>query len=302
MADLETHRTIVGEPLSASYRGWQALTTPPNSLGFMLLQILGGLEGLVTSFDPAGDGAPIVAELFRQVNADRDRYLGEANLPLAHLLSADHIEALCARVRKPTMPSAGSRHSPLGRDTVAICAADDSGWAIVLMQSIFHSFGARILEPSTGIIVQNRGASFSFDSQSRNVVLPRKRPPHTLMPIFIRRNGGIAYLVGTMGGKAQPQILAQVLARLLDLRQTPGEAVSAPRWVLGGLEVGSAEGIVRLEGRLASERRAFELGGFPVETLSDFDEEVGQAQVIQTGPNGFVAMADPRSDGAGRAW
>ena len=158
------------------------------------------------------------------------------------------------------------------------------------------------MEPRTGIIVQNRGASFSFDPQARNAVAPGKRPPHTLMPVVIRRNGRLAYLVGTMGGKAQPQILAQVLARLLDLGQTPGEAVSAPRWVLGGLEVGSAEGIVRLEARLATRHRAFELQGFPVETLSNFDEEVGQAQVIQVGPSGFVAVADPRSDGAGRAW
>jgi gamma-glutamyltranspeptidase len=302
MADLATHKTVVGEPLSGSYRGWQVLTPPPNSQGFVLLEILAALEGLTTSFDPAGADAPIVAELFRQANADRDRHLSAADVPVATLLSADSVEELRARVRERAKVVRPAHGPPLGRDTVAICATDDSGWAVVLIQSIFHAFGARILEPDTGIIAQNRGAAFSLESGAGNTLAPGRRPPHTLMPVAVMRRGRLAYLVGTMGGKAQPQILAEILARLLDLGQALGDALSAPRWVLGGLEVGSVEGTIRLEGRLGRMRRAFEDGGFPVEILSDFDEEVGQVQAIQAGTDGFVAESDPRSDGAGLAW
>jgi gamma-glutamyltranspeptidase len=302
MTDLATHRSVVGEPLSDSYRGWQVLTTPPNSQGFALLEILAALEGMTRSIDPAGAEAPMVAELVRHVSADRDQFIADVDVPVARLLSRDHIEEFRARVLGLPGIARRSGPAPLGRDTVAICAADESGWGVVLIQSIFHAFGARILEPNTGITVQNRGASFSLDPHAPNAATPGRRPPHTLMPVVVRRDRRLAYLIGTMGGKAQPQIHVQILARLLDLTEAVGDAVSAPRWVLGGLELGSAEGIIRLEGRLGPMRAAFEDRGFPVEMLADFDEEVGQVQAIQVRTNGFVAMSDPRSDGAGFAW
>jgi gamma-glutamyltranspeptidase/glutathione hydrolase len=173
---------------------------------------------------------------------------------------------------------------------------------VVLIQSVFHSFGARLMEPETGIIVQNRGAAFSLEPDVPYRLAPGRRPPHTLMPVMVRMGGRVAWLSGAMGGKAQPQIQAELLGRLLDLGQSPAEAVSAARWVVGGLDIGSAEDVVRLEGRLDDLRGGFEWGGLQTARLADYDEEVGQAQVIAIQQDGFVAAADPRSDGAAAAW
>ncbi len=300
--DLAEHETTVGQPLAGIYRGWNVLTTPPNSQGFALLEILAALEGVVPAFDPNGANAPQVARLFRLVAADRDRYLSDGDVPVAELLGADRVAWLRAGMRRHEVEPSLSRAEPLGRDTVAICAADAAGWGVVLIQSVFHSFGARILEPATGIVAQNRGASFSLDPRAPNGLIPGRRPPHTLMPVMVYRDGRLSYLSGTMGGKAQPQIQAGLLGRLLDLHQGPVAAVTAPRWVLGGLEIGSVEGVVRLEGRLGPMRERFERAGFETEVLTDFDEEVGHAQVIKVGAEGFDAAADPRSDGAAAAW
>jgi oxamate amidohydrolase len=301
-SDLAEHETTSGEPLTGGYRGWEVLTTPPNTQGFILLEILAALEGAVPGFDPTGPAAPRVARLFGLANADRDRLLADSDVPVEALLAPDHVGWLRAAMDRGGLGPQPSRPEPVGRDTVAICAADDAGWGVVLIQSVFHSFGARILEPGTGIVAQNRGAGFSLSPGTPHLLAPGRRPPHTLMPVMVRRRGQVAYLSGTMGGKAQPQIQAELLGRLLDLGHGPAETVNAARWVLGGLEVGSAEGVVRLEARIGSMRAGFEQAGFETEALSDFDEEVGQAQVIAVTDAGFAAASDPRSDGAAAAW
>ena len=67
---------------------------------------------------------------------------------------------------------------PHGGDTIAIAAADEEGHAVSLIQSLYFSFGALILEPSTGIVCQNRGAAFTLDAGHPNRLAPGRRP-HT---------------------------------------------------------------------------------------------------------------------------
>jgi gamma-glutamyltranspeptidase/glutathione hydrolase len=158
------------------------------------------------------------------------------------------------------------------------------------------------MEPATGIIVQNRGAAFVLDPDSPSCLAPGRRPPHTLTPVMVRREGRLVCASGAMGGKAQPQIQAQILGRVLDLGLDAATAVSAPRWVVGGLEVGSVEHVVRLEARLSALRASFDNEGFETELLGAFDEEVGHAQFISFVGDEFDAAADPRSDGRAAAW
>ena len=100
-------------------------------------------------------------------------------------------------------------------DTIALVTRDAEGRAVSLIQSLYWSFGAQLIEPSTGIILQNRGTSFSLDPDHPNVIAPGKRPAHTLMPVLVEREGTLVGVLGTMGGKVQPQIHTQVLVRLL---------------------------------------------------------------------------------------
>lgn len=270
----------------------------------MLLQILAVLEMLALAPDPLGPDAALLAEIFVRCAADRDKYLADprrAGVPIEDLLSEMHLRELCEKVRRGVEPgpAPGShRRRPRG-DTVAVVAADARGWAVSLLQSVFHSFGAAILEPATGIVCQNRGAAFSLDPTSPNVIEGGKRPAHTLMPVLVQRDGRLRAVAGTMGGQAQPQIHAQLLTRALDEGRDPWEAVEAPRWVLGRLESGATAETVFVEARAANSS-TFE--GWSVAGLKDFDEEVGHAQLILVGATGALeAASDPRSDGASAA-
>jgi gamma-glutamyltranspeptidase/glutathione hydrolase len=306
MDDLARHRTELQEPLSHDYRGLEIVTTPPNSQGFVLLEILSALAELDALPDPLGPDAALLAHVFRLASADRDDVLADPRcgpVPVDALLAPEHAAELLrkARARLDSPVAARAATGPSG-DTVAVVAADSDGHAVSLIQSVFRSFGSGILEPETGIVCHSRGSFFSLDPSSPNVLEGKKRPAHTLMPVMTRREGRLTGVHGAMGGKAQPQIHAHLLLRLLG-GATPADALAAPRWVAGGLDVDSADDVILLERSAGPESAdAFDAAGMPVELLDDLDEGVGHAQLIWRGPDGTLeAATDPRADGAAAA-
>ena len=53
---------------------------------------------------------------------------------------------------------------PKGGDTVWMGAADSSGLVVSYIQSLYWEFGSGCVLPGTGVLMQNRGASFSLQS------------------------------------------------------------------------------------------------------------------------------------------
>jgi gamma-glutamyltranspeptidase len=297
-ADLAAHRTDLEPALGACIGGEQVLTMGANSQGFSLLQILAAVEALEID-DPLGAGAPLLAAVFRESADDRDRHLADPQAmdrPVESLLTAEHIAALAGRARTRTIPRPAAVRP--GGDTVAVVAADDR-LAVSLIESLFYGFGSGILEPRTGIILHNRGACFSADPASPNARGPGKRPLHTLMPLLVAGDGGVAWTAGTMGGRAQAQIHAQLL-----LRRRAGDsaavAVAAPRFVVGDLEAGGADTAVEEDDQPAL--KAFAAAGVATAPVPRWSEETGHAHAIaRLADGGFEAAADPRSDGAAAA-
>ena len=81
----------------------------------------------------------------------------------------------------------------------------------------------------TGINLHNRGLGFSLEPGHPAEYGPGRRPPHTLSPALVTRpDGTLRAVLGSMGGDAQPQIVLQLLARLLQAGQRPGAVVGAP--------------------------------------------------------------------------
>jgi gamma-glutamyltranspeptidase/glutathione hydrolase len=307
--DLAAHATEVTEPLVGTFGDEEVLTAPPNSQGLLLLEILGAATWL-GDVDLLGADADLLAELFRLTAIDRDRHLADprfAEVPVAELLSDAHAARLAeaALTRRSAGHAAASLSPapPKGTgDTVAIVAADAAGNAVVIIQSVFYDFGSGILDPTTGVILHNRGAYFSVDPASPNVIAGGKRPAHTLMPVLVRRDGRVVGVHGTMGGSAQAQIHAQLLLRTAR-GEAPADAVAAPRFAVGGLGVGGPAETVLAEARCGDpERAAWAGAGFEVQELAAFDEEAGHAQMIRIGAEGaFRVATDPRCDGSALA-
>jgi gamma-glutamyltranspeptidase/glutathione hydrolase len=325
--DLVVHQTQVLRPLSGRYRERDILTAPPNSQGFVLLQILAALERIDPAPDPLGSSAGAFAELFKMTSGDRDQWLCDprrTRVPLDELLGQEHTEELARRARVAIadvakgegLPRAGREEGagargspepsgppPPSGDTVAVVAMDADGHAVSLIQSVFDTFGSGILEPSTGLILHNRGTLFSLDPSHPATLEGGVRPPHTLTPVLVLdRAGRVEAAVGTMGGRAQPQILAQVVVRLLDHGVSPEVAVSAPRWIVGGSSPDIGPGAVLAEPAAAA---ALDMGSaLPrsrIGVVGEAGEETGHAQAVVVGETELTAGSDPRADGAAAA-
>jgi gamma-glutamyltranspeptidase/glutathione hydrolase len=186
--------------------------------------------------------------------------------------------------------------------TVGVAAADDRGYAISLIQSLASGFGAAILERSTGIVPQSRGGGFVLHPEHPNVLAPGKRPAHTLMPVMAHRAESLAAISSTMGASAHPQINTMSLVRAFDLAMSAEEAVSAPRWLVGGMEsVGPDAFVIAEPSAVGAVGRPLAAAGFRVDELPGVSDEVGHAQLLLGRRGRFEAAADPRSDGAAAA-
>lgn len=304
--DFEEFAPAVEAPLRGTVFGVDVATSPPNSQGFVLLAVLAAIEqaGLA---GPFGEDAGVLASVFAEASSWRDRHLAD---PRAMAVGVDELldpkawgqwlgslngPGVPGGPGGPGLPLSGAgRPATPGGDTVAVVAADTEGRAVSLIQSLYQSFGAGILEPSTGVIVHDRGALFSLDPASPNMLAPGKRPAHTLMPVLVSEGGVLRVATGTMGGKAQPQIHAQLLLRVL-AGDRPAEALARPRWVV---EAGGGRPLAAIEPGVAPEARAAIAGRMDVTDLSELDETTGHAHlVVVDGPN-LLAASDPRSDGA----
>ncbi|MHB1234636.1 MAG: gamma-glutamyltransferase family protein [Microbacteriaceae bacterium] len=295
--DLARHGTRFRDPIVGRYRGAEIYTTPPNSQGFVLLQLLAAAERLGGEWS-AGDllgRLPLAAVAFGD---DRDACLADPGRMSASVesLLADHRidRALRSgpddRVAMPRPPVS------LGGDTVAVVAIDGNGLAVSMVESVAGAFGAALLEESTGIIAQNRGSAFTLDAGSASLLVGGTKPPHTLMPAIIRRNGSSYAAVGTMGGKGQPVILAQVIDRLLD-QDSPQDAVAGPRWVVTAPTGQEAPAILIESGMPETIRAALGASGLRVVVVDEIDNRFGQAQVVVMAGSAFSRGTDPRADG-----
>lgn len=300
--DLAAHHSEVTAPLCGRYGEWSLAVNPPNSQGVALLQVAGAVEAQGLDLDPLGQDAGRIARILHAVAAERDRRLGDPRagaVPIEAMLDPAHLAAL-GREPGRASRSGGPRGAVRSGDTVAVVAQDPDGQAVSIVQSVFHAFGAGMLEARTGIIIHNRGALFSLDPRSVNHLQPGKRPLHTLMPVMLSADSGRRAVAGTMGGRAQPQVHTHLLAGIVR-GKSPTEVVGAPRWVVGGLDAGSVDDEIFVEGTVpAATRRALEGSGMALRDLPDLDEAVGHAQVIIGEGATVEAAADPRSDGSAR--
>ncbi len=299
------------EPVAVDAWGHTIHTTPPPSQGYLTLAAAVVAEGLDLPDDPDDAAwAHLLVEAARVTGSDRDAVLHETADP-AELLDPARLDEQRSRV-DPDRRAEIATALRSGGTTVA-CAVDRDRMGITLIQSNASGWGAHIVEPATGVFLHDRGIGFTLGDGHPAMWAPGRRPPHTLSPALVTRpDGSLRAVLGSMGGDSQPQILVQLLARLLRHDQTPGRAVRAGRWVLGrrvpdgehgGFDTWAGDGPDRVEVE-AHAPAAWDAGltarGHDVRrSRAAVDHGFGHAQVIALSDGVLAGIADPRSlDGA----
>jgi gamma-glutamyltranspeptidase/glutathione hydrolase len=306
-ADLRTVQADWVAPLSLDAFGRRLWTIPPNSQGYLALSGAWIADRVGVPEDPGDEGwAFVLVEAARQAAHDRIAVLHD-RADGASLLSPERLAPRAEAMR--AQASRGLADAYRDGDTTYLCAVDGDRTGVSLIMSNAAGFGSHLVLGENRIFLHNRGVGFSLQDGHPAELGPGRRPPHTLSPLAVTRDGGVLdAVIGTMGGDAQPQILLQLLARTLIAGQDAGTAVGAPRWSLTregstGFDVWEVEEppIVALE-HDAPQTWADGLRrrGYRVWRNESADEGFGHAQLIRvTDDDLLCGAADPRAlDGA----
>lgn len=316
-SDLAAMQAEWVEPISASYRGVTLWQIPPATQGVTTLQMAKIVEKFPMATLSEADRLHVIIEAKKLAFADRARYLGDprqAKVPVAALLSDAYIAKRAALIRMDKAlpddvpPGDPEEHS----DTTYFTTADKDGMMVSLIQSNYRGMGSGVVVPRAqpvaggrgtwGFMLQNRGAQFSLDPASPNVIAPSKRPFHTIIPGMATKNGERWLSFGVMGGTMQPQGQVQALVNLVDLGMDVQQAGDAPRVRhLGSPDPGDGQELppgVFLESQIGPETRAaLKARGH---TIIDAAQDVGgyQAIIWDAAHRTWWGGSEMRKDGA----
>jgi len=304
------------DPLVLRAFGHDLWTVPPPSQGYVTLAGAWIAEQLGVPADCADPLWPhLMAEAGRAAGFDRPAVLFDG-ADGAELLSTERLGPRAASIdpelasawgEERAAPWSGASLSSDG-DTTHLCVVDGEGLGISLTQSNALDFGSHLIAGETGIFLHNRGVGFSLDPGHPGAYGPRRRPSHTLSPAIVTRpDGSLSQVIGTMGGDVQPQILLQLVTRLLHSGEDPATAIATGRVVPEApgappfrLWQAPSQSLLMEFNVPARWHEGLESRGHRVRVVGAFNPvDVGCAQIISVAGTGdhlvLTGASDPRS-------
>jgi gamma-glutamyltranspeptidase / glutathione hydrolase len=288
-------------PVSATYRGWTIYELPPNGQGMAALEMLNLME--TSSASP--DGPSGVRELHKKIEAMKlayaDLYRYDADprfhpVPVEGLLSKDYARERAKWINPLEANCDVAPGKPPGSDTTYLSVVDRQGNIVSLIQSNYEAFGSGITVAGMGFALQNRGALFSLDSSSPNVLAPRKRPFHTIIPAFMER-GDQHIGFGIMGGPNQPVAHAQFVSNVVDYGMNLQAALENARFT-----VSSKQGCnIVIESRVKADViEKLSSMGHRLAVEGEYSSSMGRGQAVMHDARTKInyAGSDPRADGS----
>jgi gamma-glutamyltranspeptidase/glutathione hydrolase len=306
LADLAEFQPEWVEPVSATYRGWTVSELPPNGHGVAALEMLNLMERF-----PLGEwghnsarALHVMIEAKKLAYADMLKYVGDprfSKMPVERMIAKSFAEER-AKLIQPDRANCDVQPADLGaftssswRDTIYMSAIDADGNIVSLIQSLSSHFGTGFVAPHTGFALHNRGAGFSMQPGTPNSLAPRKRPLHTIIPGFMRKDG-VTIGFGIMGGWNQAQAHAQFVSNIVDFGMNVQAAIDAPRFTK--LSFGGCD--LSMESRIPEQVRQ-ELGakGHQIKPAGPFSDSMGRGQAVMHDAKGVnFAGSDARGDGS----
>ena len=240
--DFAGHSSEWVEPACVGYKdGYELCELPPNSQGFAALQMVNILKNIDLSQWERGSAEALhyMVEAKRLAYADVARFYADpdfAAIP-AQLLGEDYgaerFKLIDPAKATPEFAPGEIEVAPKLEgegDTTYLTVVDGEGMMVSLIQSNYRGMGGGLVAPGTGFMFQDRGELFSLDPAHPNAYEPGKRPFHTIIPAFVKKDGQPYMTLGLMGGGMQPQGHVQVLVNIVDYGMNLQEAGDAARF------------------------------------------------------------------------
>ncbi len=254
LADLTEYRTIERQPVRGTYRGYEIVgPPPPASSGVHIVEMLNILE----SFDVAAMGfgtvetAHLLAEALKIAFADRRVATADpafVKVPVERLIDKGYAAERARRIDLDRVQAWSADVAPVeSANTTHVTVADGQGNVVASTQTINSLFGARIVVPGTGMVLNNYMHLFDPHPGHVQSLAPGKRVTTSMSPMMALRDGKLRWALGLPGGLRIFGSAMQALVNLIDHGMALQEAVEAPRlWTQGQaleLEAGFGEGV-----------------------------------------------------------
>lgn len=248
-ADFADYTVRIGLPVSCTYRGYEVISAaPPSSGGIAVCEILGILEGYPIGWlgFNAADTVHLMTEAFRHAFVDRNSELGDpafVDNPVERLTSKAYAAKLRATIdRHQATPSSALKPGTPpheGSQTTHFSVVDEDGNAVALTYSLNSYFGAKVMAPGTGVLLNNTMDDFTVKpgvpnlfglvQGEANAIAPGKRPLSSMSPTILVQDGVPFMVLGSPGGSRIITAVAETIMNVIDHGMTIQEAVDAPR-------------------------------------------------------------------------
>jgi gamma-glutamyltranspeptidase/glutathione hydrolase len=309
--DLANYQAVQREAVVFPYRGYQVITMPPPSAGGVVLrQILAASETLSLYSLPwdSVERIHLYVEALRRTYADRNQLVGDpafVNVPLQQLLDIGYIGRRMANIdpkhATPSSEVGAGVQLKESEHTTHFSVVDGSGLAVANTYTLNGGFGAKLIVPGTGVILNNEmddftskvGAPnmFGLVQGPQNAIAPGKRMLSSMTPTIITKDGKLRAVVGSPGGPTITTTVAQIVMQIIDHGRSLEQAVSATRihhqwlpdqiWHEDSLPQETVDALAAMGHKLKGRGR------------------IGHANCIEVDPKSgaFIAVADVARDG-----
>ena len=310
LEDLAGYKGEWVEPARTRYHGYDVLELPPPAQAWATGELLNILQACVPQWTTGqtlaslGPANPeywhLLIEAKKLAYADLYQYNADPNfasVPLAKLLSESYAASLCGKVNPQHASTPGPQGNfALAGDTIVLSTADEEGNMVSWVNSNFSAFGSGVTVPGYGFILHNRGALFTLNPKSPNVIEPHKRPFNTLSAGFVMRNDQPLMTVTLMGGDMQAQGHAQLLVNILDLGANLQAGADMARFRHS-----------QVSNALSLETPLYELVGSKLAAMghtvrSVNGDEMGGVQILMHADGFYRSGSDFRKDGEAVGW
>jgi gamma-glutamyltranspeptidase/glutathione hydrolase len=247
--DLRGYEAKIRPAVHTSFRGTDVYSMgPPSGGGIVLCQTLNMLE----LFDLKADGPTAPRTVHRVTEAMRRAFFVRAtqvgdpdfvSVPVSELVSKPYAAKLARSMSDRATPSAQLADFRIqgveGDHTTHLSVIDDPGNAVALTYTLEDSYGAKCVVAGAGFILNNEMGDFNVipgqtDARGRvgtpsNVIAPRKRMLSSQTPTIGIKDGQVAFVSGSPGGRTIPNTTLWVVLNLLEFGLSPQAAVQAAR-------------------------------------------------------------------------
>lgn len=247
LEDWRAFRADVGEALSIDYRGNRVYSCPPpltggttvlatlkcfeqmprlgaevspvqfvNQMGRVLLCLYPQIQ------EKVGDGPTALADARRLISDSAAVELASAAIEVNPL--APYPKKETVGTSSDQLPAASTTH---------LVVADAAGNMVSLTQSLSLHFGAAVVAPGTGFLLNDSLSNFSVhDRANVNYVAAGKKARSTIAPMIVTRNDRPVLALGIPGGQRIPTTTIQLLWMLLDQEKSLHDTFAASRFHL----------------------------------------------------------------------